>query len=66
MQDSDSYYEKKKESVKEMMKDKHMVERYSKHLNHCLLSTTDNFIRRKHEVYLTQTGQSHGDNFFKR
>ena len=58
---------KKKElSVTDLMKDTHLVERYSKYLNKCLFMTNDSFIKRKHQQYLEMVGIEKNETFYER
>ena len=41
-------------NVTDMMRDTHLVDRYSKYLNKCLFITNDPFLKRKHQQYLHQ------------
>lgn len=38
----------KEVSLTDMMKDTHLVERYSKYLNKCMFITNDPFMKKKH------------------
>lgn len=44
----------KEMNVTDMMRDTHLVDRYSKYLNKCLFITNDPFLKRKHQQYLHQ------------
>ena len=39
-------------NLQQMMKDVHMVSRFSKYLNNCLFITNDQFIKRKHQQFV--------------
>jgi hypothetical protein len=58
----------KREGIKatDLMKDTHLVDRYSKYLNKCFFLTSDPFIRKKHQQFLLQMGVEKNETFYER
>lgn len=49
-----------------LMKDKFLLQRYSKYLNKCMFIAQDDFIKKKFQAYVNKTNPKQGENFFQR
>lgn len=63
---SPDFEQEEKMGATELMKDKHMVERYGKYLNRCFFMTSDNYIKQKRKVYEYQQNPVKAESFFQR
>jgi len=56
----------KGKSVTDLMKDTHMVERYSQYLNKCMFLASDPFIKKKYQQYMSTKVVEKKETFYER
>jgi hypothetical protein len=56
----------KQRSVTDLMKDTHMVERYSQYLNKCMFLASDPFIKKKYQQFMSNKVVEKKETFYER